>query len=199
MLTVSIPDPDADANPVPPSGGLESKAVSGLRWTFLAYAGTRVLGVAATLVLARLLVPHDFGLVAFAALTIQFVVHFAGLGLGPALVIRPGLDGRRLGTVQTSMLALGPISTAVVLALSPVAADLLGDQRVVGVLAVLSIPVAFGGVTNFYAALLQRELAFPSLSACLLAQAAVAAIVSVSVALLGGGVWSIVAGQSRAR
>jgi O-antigen/teichoic acid export membrane protein len=196
MLTVSsVPAPDVRANPIPPSGGLEPKAVRGIRWTFLAYAGTRVLGVAATLVLARLLVPHDFGLVAFASLTIQFVVYFTGLGLGPALVIRPGLDRRGLGTVQTSMLALGPVAAAIVLALSPVAADLLGDQRLIGVLAVLSIPVAFGGVTSFYAALLQRELAFPSLSACVLAQAAVTAAVSVSVAFLGGGVWSIVAGQ----
>ena len=195
MLTVSSIPPDARANPIPGSSRLEGKAVRGIRWTFLAYAGTRILGIAATLVLARLLVPHDFGLVAFAALTIQFVVHFTGLGLGPAIVIRPGLDRRALGTVQTSMLVLGPVSAGIVLMLSPVAADILGDRRVVGVLAVMTIPVVFSGLTNFYAALLQRELAFPSLSACLLAQAAVAATVSVIVACFGGGVWSIVAGQ----
>jgi PST family polysaccharide transporter len=169
--------------------------VRGIRWSFVAYAGTRLLGVAATLVLARLLVPHDFGLVAFAALSIQFVVSFTSLGLGPAIVIRPGLDRRALGTVQTSMLVLGPLSAAVVLALSPVAADLLGDQSVVGVLAVLTIPVAFSGLTNFYAALLQRELAFRSLSVSLLAQAGVAAVVSITLAGLGAGVWSIVLGQ----
>ncbi len=190
----SIP-PGARANPIPGSSRLEGKALRGFRWTLLAYAGTRILGIATTLVLARLLVPNDFGLVAFAALTIQFVVHFTGLGLGPAIVIRPGLDRHALGTVQTSMLVLGPVSAGIVLMLSPVAADLLGDRRVVGVLAVLTIPVLFGGLTNFYAALLQRELAFPSLSACLLAQAAVAAVVSVIVASFGGGVWSIVAGQ----
>ena len=161
----------------------------------LAYAGTRMLGVAAMLVLARLLVPRDFGLVAFAALVIQLVVHFTGLGLGPALVIRPGLGRRALGTIETSMLVLGPFSAAIVLALSPIAAGLIGDRRLVGVLAVLTIPVAFSGVTSFYGALLQRELAFRALSACLLAQAAAAAVVSVGVALLDGGVWSIVAGQ----
>jgi lipopolysaccharide exporter len=169
--------------------------VRGIRWTFLAYAGTKALGVAATLVLARLLVPHDFGLVAFAALWIQLVVHFTNLGLGPAVVIRPGLGGRALGTIETSMLVLGPVSAAAVLLLSPLAADLLGDQSLIGVLAVLTIPVAFGGVTNFYAALLQRELAFPSLSMCLLLQAAVAAVASVFLASLGAGVWSIVVGQ----
>ena len=196
MLTVSnIPNPEAPANPVARPSGLERDAVRGVRWTFLAYAGTRMVGVVAMLVLARLLVPHDFGLVAFAALVIQLVVHFAGLGLGPALVIRPGLGRRALGTVETSMLVLGLFSAAIVLALSPIAAALLGDRRLVGVLAVLALPVAFGGLTSFYAALLQRELAFRALSACLLAQAAVAAVVSVGIALLDGGVWSIVVGQ----
>ena len=79
--------------------------------------------------------------------------------------------------------------------LSPLAAHVLGDQSLVGVLAVLTIPVVFGGVTNFYAALLQRELAFPSLSACLLTQAAVAAGVSVFLAYARADVWSIVVGQ----
>ena len=189
MLAVSfVPDPEGQANPQARHTGLEREAVRGIRWTFLAYAGTRMLGVAAMLVLARLLVPRDFGLVAFAALVIQLVVHFTGLGLGPALVIRPGLGRRALGTIETSMLVLGPFSAAIVLALSPIAAGLIGDRRLVGVLAVLTIPVAFSGVTSFYGALLQRELAFRALSACLLAQAAAAAVVSVGVALLDGGV-----------
>jgi O-antigen/teichoic acid export membrane protein len=187
--------PDSHATPEHRRSGLEHKAVRGIPWTFFSYTGTRILGVAATLVLARFLVPNDFGLVAFATLLIQLVVNFTNLGLGPAMVIRPDLDRHGLGTVQTSMLVLGPVSAGVVLGLSPLAADVLGDQTLVGVLAVLTIPVAFGGVTNFYAALLQRELAFPSLSACLMAQAAVSAVVSVVLAYLGAGVWSIAVGQ----
>ena len=168
MLAVSsIPDPEGQANPQARHTGLEREAVRGIRWTFLAYAGTRMLGVAAMLVLARLLVPRDFGLVAFAALVIQLVVHFTGLGLGPALVIRPGLGRRALGTIETSMLVLGPFSAAVVLALSPIAAGLIGDRRLVGVLAVLTIPVAFGGVTSSTARYSSASSPFaPSLRAC---------------------------------
>ena len=174
---------------------LEDTAVRGIPWTFLSYAGTRIVGVVAILLLARLLVPNVFGLVAFASFVIQFVVYFTSLGLGPAMVIQTDLDRADLGTVQTSMLALGPLSAGVLLAVSPLAADVLDDPKLVGVLAVLTIPVAFSGLTNFYGALLQRELAFRSLSACLLAQAGVTAVVSVLLAYLGAGVWSIVAGQ----
>ena len=78
----------------------------GIPWTFLSTVGARILGLVSTLVLARLLVPNDFGLVAFAVLCIQLVVHFTSLGLGPAMVIRPGLDRRALGTVETVMLVL---------------------------------------------------------------------------------------------
>jgi O-antigen/teichoic acid export membrane protein len=196
MLTVSpVPTPDTHLIAEGSRGRLEAEAVHGVRWTFLAYAGTKTVGVVATLVLARLLVPHDFGLVAFAALWIQLVVHFTNLGLGPALVIRTGLGRRELGTVATSMLVLGPVSAAAVLVLSPLAAHVLGDRSLVGVLGVLTIPVAFGGVTGFYASLMQRELAFPSLAICLLLQAAVAAGTSIVLASFGAGVWSIVVGQ----
>ena len=167
----------------------------GIPWTFLSFAGTRLLGVLTTLVLARLLVPDDFGLVAFAVLSIQFVLHFTGLGLGSAVVARPDLDRNSLGTVETTMLALGPLSAGLLLLLAPLAAAILGEDRLVGVIAVLTIPVAFGGLTGFYAAFLQRELAFASQAACLLAQAAVAAVVSIALAVLGAGVWSIVVGQ----
>jgi O-antigen/teichoic acid export membrane protein len=188
---------DANGTAKPETGRtrLEDAAVRGIPWTFLSYAGTRILGLAAALLLARLLVPNDFGLVAFANLAIQLVVYFTSLGLGPALVIHPDLDRHALGTIQTSMLVLGPFSAGALLAFSPLAADVLDDQRLVGVLAVLTIPVAFSGVTHFYAALLQRELAFRALSVCLLAQASVAAGVAVVLAYLGAGVWSIVVGQ----
>jgi lipopolysaccharide exporter len=167
----------------------------GIPWTFLSFAGTRLLGVLTTLVLARLLVPNDFGLVAFAVLSIQFVLHFTGLGLGAATVARPDLDRRALGTVEMTMLVLGPLSAVLLLALSPLAGAILGEDRLVGVLAALTIPVVFGGLTAFYAALLQRELAFASQAACLLTQAAVASAVSIVLAVLDAGVWSIVVGQ----
>ena len=195
MLTVSPISPPDTPPTAARTGGLEAEAVHGVRWTFLTFAGTKILGVATTLVLARLLVPHDFGLVAFGALWIQLAVHFTNLGLGPAVVIRPGLGHRELGTVETCMLVLGPVSAATALVLSPFASDLLGDRRLIGVIAVLTIPVAFSGATNFYAALLQRGLAFSSLSICLLLQAAAAAVTSIVLATLGAGVWSIVVGQ----
>src|SRR5690349_22461565 len=55
------------------------------------------------------------------------ILHvFTNLGLGPAVVIRPGLGHRELGTVETCMLVLGPVSAATALVLSPLASDQIG-------------------------------------------------------------------------
>lgn len=174
---------------------LEEKALRGVSWSLMSYVGTRLFGVATTLVLARLLAPSDFGLVAFAVLAIQFVLHFTGLGLGAAMIIRSDLDRHALGTVETMMVALGLLSTVLLLALSPLAANALGDRRAAGVLAALTIPVVFGGFTHFHAALLQRELAFATHAGCLIVQATILAAVSILLATFGAGVWSIVVGQ----
>ena len=174
---------------------LEDRALRGFSWSFLSYAAMRMLGIATTLVLARLLIPSDFGLVAFAVLAIQLVGYFLGLGLGGATIIRSDLDHRDLATVQTMMVALGLLSTACLLLFAPFASSILGNSLAGVVLAALTIPVAFGGVTQFYAALLQRELAFKRHAGCLVTQAVVAGAVSIALAALGAGVWSIVAGQ----
>jgi O-antigen/teichoic acid export membrane protein len=174
---------------------LEEKAVRGVPWTFLSYGSTRLVSFTTALVLARLLVPKDFGLVAFAMVAIQFILHLTTLALAAGMIIRPDLDRRALGTVESMMLASGVVSALLVVGLSPLASAILGDANAAGVLMALAIPVAFGGVTTFYAALFQRELAFASHFRCVVVQSIVTAITSILLASLGAGVWSIVFGQ----
>ena len=67
---------------------LGQRAVRGFLWAAVSYAGGRLLFFAATLVLARLLVPEDFGLVAFALAVIHYLEYLTDLGLGAALIYR---------------------------------------------------------------------------------------------------------------
>jgi O-antigen/teichoic acid export membrane protein len=174
---------------------VEDKAIRGVRWTLLGFFSNRGLLLATTLLLARLLVPSDFGVVAFATLAITLLTHVTSLGIPQAMVVRHDLTKRGLGTVLSMVLVLYVASAAILALASPLVADVFGDSRVRGVLLALCIPVAFSGLSAFYWAVLQRELEFARHFACQMASTATYAIVAITLAVLDAGVWSIVVGQ----
>lgn len=174
---------------------MEDKVVRGIRWTMLGYGASRAGSLLTTFVLARLLVPGDFGLVAFSALLIAGLVLFGTLGLASTVVIRQELGRADLGTALTLMIAAYVACAGLVAVVSLVAGDLLDDSRAGGVLRWLAVPVLWGGVTAFYAAVLQRELQFARQFACMSGQVIAVAVTAIPLAATGAGVWSLVAGQ----
>jgi PST family polysaccharide transporter len=174
---------------------MEQQALRGVPWTLLAYAATKLVTVASTLVLAHLLAPADFGLVALAWLALGLVAVLRDLGLSATLVLRQDLERPEQGTVLTLMLLLAAATAAVVAACAPLVAAVFGEPRLSGVVAGLAATLAVGGMTGFYEALLQRELAFRPRFVSQVAQAAAYAAIAIGLAAAGAGVWSLVAGQ----
>ena len=174
---------------------MEERAIRGIRWTLLGYASTRLGSLATTFALARLLVPGDFGVVAFATLLVAGFLLFGTLGLGSAIVVRQDLGREHLRTALTLMIAAYLACGGILVALSPLAADVLDDPGADAVLRGLTIPVMFGGLTWFHAALLQRELQFSRQFSCMVGQVVAMAAVAIPLAAIGAGVWSLVAGQ----
>jgi len=174
---------------------MEHKAIRGIRWTLLGHGASRAGSLATTFVLARLLVPGDFGIVAFGSLLIGGILLFGSLGLASAVVIRQDLDRTQLRTALTLMIAAYLTCATVIVAASPLAGDLLGEARADDVLRGLTVPVLFGGLTWFYSAVMQRELQFSRAFACMAGQVITIAGTSIPLAASGFGVWSLVIGQ----
>lgn len=173
---------------------MDSKAIRGVPWTLLTYAVNKLVTLGTTLVLARLLVPADFGVVALATLVIGILGLFKDLGLGGALIVRKDLDEVAMGTVQTMMLATGAVVTAAIVALAPWTAELLDEPRLKGVLMVMALSVLIGSVGWFYETLLQRDLEFRKRFVAQAYQNIVYATLGLGLAFAGAGVWSIVVG-----
>jgi PST family polysaccharide transporter len=174
---------------------VERRAVRGVLWTVLSYGGAKAISLIAMLVLARLLMPDDFGLVALATLVIGFVNLFKDLGLGATIVLRQDLDRSALGTLFTLLTALYLLTAGVVAALSPVAALVFNEPRLTSVLALLALSLVVGAVGWFYDALQQRELEFRLRFWAQLVLSLGTWGTSVLFALLGFGVWALVLGQ----
>jgi PST family polysaccharide transporter len=177
------------------SGRLEEKAVRGVASTVLTFASNKVITFGTTLVLARILTPSDFGLVALAGVTIGLLALFSDLGLGGTLVVRKHLDDRVSGTIFTLMLATGVVTAIVIAAAAPLAAAIFDEPDLTPILAVLGATVVLNAPTWFYSTILQRELEFWRRFRCQLAQSVTYALVAIGAAVAGAGVWALVAGQ----
>jgi len=174
---------------------MEERAVRGVVWTILSYGGNKFMTVLTTVILARILVPADFGLVALATLAVGFIGLFRDLGLGGALILRQDLDRAAQGTLLTLMLGMAAVVAAVVAAIAPLAAWVFDAPRLTGILAALSLTVILGAFGWFYDALLQRELEFRNRFYSQVLQSVVYAGVALGLAAAGTGAWSLVWGQ----
>ena len=173
---------------------MDEKAVRGISWTILSYGGNRVVTVATTIVLARLLEPADFGLFALATLGVNFISLFSGLGLGQTLVLRQDLDRRAQGTILTLLVAAGAAFAVLLAAASPFIADLLNEPRLRDLLFALAGILTFTGINWFYDSVLQKELEFRRRFLCQLVRTVAYAVTALVLAFAGAGVWSLIGG-----
>jgi len=140
--------------------GNGQRAVRGVPWVLLAYAAQRGDTLLTLPVLARILTPEDFGVVALASLAIALLTLFRDFGLGGALVLRSDNNRRAEGTMLAIVATSSIVIALIVVAAAPLVADLFRSPRLEGVLRVLSISIFLAGIAGFYESLLQRDLAF---------------------------------------
>lgn len=174
---------------------MEDKAIRGVPWSLLSFGANRLVTLATTLLLARLLVPTDFGVFALALLFVAVFTLLGELGLGSAMVLRQDLDDRARGTILTLMLVVSGALAAVVMIGAPLASALFDEPRLTGPLRALSLMVALFGLNWFYDVTLQRELEFRTRFWAQATQTGVYAIAALSAAAADAGVWALVAGQ----
>lgn len=174
---------------------MDPKTGRGVLWTVASFGANRVVTVMTTIVLARLLVPSDFGLFALATVVVNFVSYFSGMGLGNALMLGKDVERRVQGTLLSLLIVFGVVFAVALAAASPLIADLMRQPRLEEILFVIAGILSVTGANWFYDALLQKELAFRERFICQLARTIVYAVVALSLAAATDlGVWAMIAG-----
>ena len=174
---------------------LTGAVVGGLKWSYASTFVTAALQVGVTAVLARLLTPSVFGLVAMASVFLRFGQYFAQMGAGQAVVQRPELTRRDVHTAFTSAALLGVAFTVLFVSVAPLATILFPDTAdVVVVTRVMALTFTFGGLTATTQALLRRRFAFRAIALTEITTYVIGyAAVGLVLAAAGAGVWSLVA------
>lgn len=172
-----------------------TRTVRGMFWAYGSYVGGRVLSLVATAILARLLAPDEFGLVALALVFISLLETVSDLGLGQALVLADEKQLlERAETVFVFSLVLGGTLTILTAAVGPLAANFFDEDELVGLLPLLGSTFLLRAFGSTHYALAQKRLDFRSRTAAEVAEVVVRGVTSIVLALAGLGAYSLVIG-----
>ena len=170
-------------------------AARGTAVTLGAQAGRFALQIGSLVVLARLLDPEAFGLVAMATSVLGVAELVRDFGLSSAAVQARELSDAERTNLFWVNVAIGTTCALVALVGAPLVAALYGDPRVAGVVVALAGLLVVSGITTQFRAELSRDLRFGSLGVVELSAQAAGVAVAIASAALGAGYWSIVAQQ----
>jgi PST family polysaccharide transporter len=171
---------------------LARTAVRGAAVTGGGQAVRLAIGLGATAILARLLTPGDYGLVAMTVVVTGFVQVFRDAGLTSAMIQRREITHGQVSSLFWLNLALGCLLAGILVAMSPWVAAFYGEPKLGPITRALALTFVLGGLTLQHQALLRRQMRFPALVTLEIVSAAVGAVVAIAMALRGFEYWSLV-------
>lgn len=149
--------------------------------------------MASAVVLARLLTPGDYGLIAMVAVVTNFSYPFRNLGLSAATIQKPTIDNRQVSNLFWVNVGLSVAIMFLTIAFAPVVAWFYGEPRLIMITAAIASGFIFTGLAIQHEALLKRQMRFFGLAVTELAAMFAGTITAIALAWWGAGVWALVA------
>lgn len=172
---------------------LKQKTFSAVRWTTFAAVGKSLLQLGQVVVLARLLAPSDYGLMAMVSVVLSFAGIFADLGLSSAYVQRQNVTDEQRSSLFWLNATMGMGLTLLVMATSPVLSWAFGDPRLTPLLMLSASSFLIGSLGQQVRVNAEKALEFRAVVLLEIAASLFAFLVAVTCALSGLGVYSLVA------
>lgn len=174
---------------------LRQRAVDAVIWAGIRNWGSQAANFFVFLVLARLLAPEAFGLVAYASVLLALGQVLANQGFALAIVQREAIEVEHIDTAFWTGIGLSVALTTSIITLAEPIADLAGEPQLAPLLPWLSLSLLLGAMSSVHAALLQRELQYRPLALRTLLATTAGGMAGVVAAISGLGVWSLVIQQ----
>jgi O-antigen/teichoic acid export membrane protein len=152
-----------------------------------------LIQLGSTAILARLLTPKDFGLVAMVLVGLDLLLNFRDAGLSAATVQRPTIDHSQVNALFWINVGVGFTLTVVMAFLSPVFAGFYKEPRLLSVTMVIGFVFLFDGLAVQHRALLQRHMRFSALASIKIITQLVGKVTAIVLAFLGFRYWALVA------
>jgi O-antigen/teichoic acid export membrane protein len=166
----------------------------GTMWIYASSYGGKFIVFLTTLILARLLTQDDYGVVGYAQVFISFLDVLSDLGIGAAIIYYRK-DPRAADTAFWLGVIIGASLYALSWLVAPLASWYFNDPRVIPVIRTLGLIFPIMALSNIHDNLLRKELAFKNKFVPDLVRSTSKGLFSITFALLGFGMWSLVLGQ----
>ena len=177
-----------------PSESLSQQAVRGGIWIFALRITNKLFRLVRTVILARVLAPHDFGLMGIALLAMVILETFSHTGFNIALIQKKGNIDEYLDTAWVAQVIRGIILFGILLAAAPFVAAFFNTPRATDIVRVIAISVLFKGFTNIGTIYFQKNFEFNKLFVHLLSTTIADLAVAIPAALILRSVWALVFG-----
>lgn len=169
--------------------------INGLLWRFLERIGTQGIQFIISIVLARLLMPQDFGTIGLLTVFIAVAGVIVQSGFGVALVQKKDTTDQDYSSVFYLSLFFSIILYMVLFLTAPFVADFYSEPLLVPVLRVMAISLVIGAFASIQNAVLSREMKFRKGFFVSLGGVVTSGTVGITMAYNGYGVWSLVFSQ----
>ncbi len=174
------------------SSDLKGRSVRGGLLTLTSQGIQFVVQSVSTVVLARLLTPSDFGLVAMVVAITGLATAFADLGLSEATIQRKEITHAQVSALFWVNAAIGLGLTLITMSLAPVLAWFYHEPRLVLITLIASLTFLIGGLRVQPDALLKRQMRFSAIAFRDVTSMGLAVPIAILIALRGGGYWALV-------
>lgn len=174
---------------------IKQKAIKGIFWSGIQNWGSQAGSLIIFLVLARLLSPADFGLIALANTFLAFFNLLIEQGFSLAIIQRQDIEAEHLNTAFWIQICLGLTFTVIGLLSASLFAEIFQTPLLTPILQWFSILFFISSLNIVQLAILRRNFAFKTIAIRALSGIVLSGIVGISLAVSGFGVWSLVGQQ----
>lgn len=180
--------------------GLKSQAVSGAKWNGVSMGVVTTLQFVALAILARLLSPSDFGLMGMITVVIGFAQLFSDMGISNAIIYRQGATKEELSSLYWVNILAGIAVFLIVCICTPLVVLFYHEPRLRNLIYLAALVFLITPFGQQFQILLQKELQFRQLARIEIIGSFANAMVAISLAYCGMGVfsliWGLLAGRS---
>lgn len=172
---------------------LKKKTISSMFWRFLERCGAQGVTFLVTIVLARLLAPEVYGLMALVTVFTAVLQVFVDSGMGSALIQKKDADDLDFSSVFFFNLVMCITLYLLLFFCAPFIAAFYNNPELTSVIRVLGITLLIAGVKNVQQAYVSRKLQFKRFFFATLGGTIGAAVLGITLAYMGFGIWALVA------
>ena len=177
------------------SKNVKTNVISSLFWKFAERIGAQGVNLIVSIVLARILAPEDYGIVALVTIFITISNVFIENGLPTALIQKKDADDLDFSSVFYCNIGISVILYIIIFFASPFIAHFYNNEQLVSVLRMLAITVLVAGLKSVQNAYVSRKMIFKKFFICTSIGTIGSAFLGIYMAYKGFGVWALVAQQ----